>query len=373
MDQLQNDLRFDKIKGQKIAIMCANDLEFNIVCLICGFDMIDYKRDVGFNCISLGVTYIDAKYPAIGSTEMFLTNKFTLFTAVEFIKHNIGSIDPAIVSLDKIIESLQGAITVIDKQDMEDMQWNSVDGWVKSAYREAIMIKSQDELKQHTNGLIYIGLVFKSKYFQSPAEVVAVDIRANTLDVKVGNNLEKGWNLDHTIRGFDRGDYYIGELPEIKPQPIISLSNYQMATMEGKKIDLHLPQHDNIFNTLPVIFTTEDGYEYKGEYVQLFYIKPNTFKPIGIYGPNWWCQELPPNISPDKANLPIKTQNKWFYSEEAANEYAINKFPCMCLSDLVDIKTEFACFGDTLIQKAREFVTLAAINARIIPQKFDNL
>ena len=122
MDQLQNDLRFDKIKGQKIAIMCANDLEFNIVCLICGFDMIDYKRDVGFNCISLGVTYIDAKYPAIGSTEMFLTNKFTLFTAVEFIKHNIGSIDPAIVSLDKIIESLQGAITVIDKQDMEDMQ-----------------------------------------------------------------------------------------------------------------------------------------------------------------------------------------------------------------------------------------------------------
>ena len=39
--------------------------------------------------------------------------------------------------MEKVIDKLENAIKVIDKQDMSDMSWNSVDGWVKSALREA--------------------------------------------------------------------------------------------------------------------------------------------------------------------------------------------------------------------------------------------
>ena len=59
---------------------------------------------------------------------------------------------------------------------------------------------------------IYVGLKFKSVHFSADAEVVAVHEAANEVDVKLTSSeghahIEKGWNLQHTKWGFERGEY----------------------------------------------------------------------------------------------------------------------------------------------------------------------
>jgi len=59
---------------------------------------------------------------------------------------------------------------------------------------------------------IRVGLKFTSVHFSADAEVVAIQEEVNEVDVKLTSTegharVEKGWNLQHTKWGFERGEY----------------------------------------------------------------------------------------------------------------------------------------------------------------------
>lgn len=67
-------------------------------------------------------------------------------------------------------------------------------------------------MKQPEQNKIYVGLKFTSVHFSADAEVVAVREQANEVDVKLTTSeghahIHKGWNLQHTKWGFERGEY----------------------------------------------------------------------------------------------------------------------------------------------------------------------
>lgn len=67
-------------------------------------------------------------------------------------------------------------------------------------------------MKQPERSSIHVGLKFKSVHFSADAEVVAIRESANEVDVKLTSSegfahIEKGWNLQHTKWGFERGEY----------------------------------------------------------------------------------------------------------------------------------------------------------------------
>jgi hypothetical protein len=85
------------------------------------------------------------------------------------------------------------------------------------------------------------------------------------------------------------------------------------------------------------LFTTEDGLAYSGEPIQLWYIKPNSWNPIEIYAPNWWCEETR-ETSRDAASVlprPIKLTNKWFSTKLAAETYILENKPILSLNDIL--------------------------------------
>jgi hypothetical protein len=60
--------------------------------------------------------------------------------------------------------------------------------------------------------IIYVGLKFTSVHFSASAEIVAVREADNHVDVMLTSSeghsrVEKGWNLQHTKWGFERGEY----------------------------------------------------------------------------------------------------------------------------------------------------------------------
>lgn len=67
-------------------------------------------------------------------------------------------------------------------------------------------------MRQPERNNIQVGLKFKSVHFSADAEVVAIREAANEIDVKLTSSegfahIEKGWNLQHIKRGFERGEY----------------------------------------------------------------------------------------------------------------------------------------------------------------------
>lgn len=56
-----------------------------------------------------------------------------------------------------------------------------------------------------------IGMKFTSKWFEGTTEILAINEDENTLDVEIhrasGHNHSEEWNLQHTIWGFERGEY----------------------------------------------------------------------------------------------------------------------------------------------------------------------
>lgn len=67
-------------------------------------------------------------------------------------------------------------------------------------------------MKQPEPNKIHVGLKFTSVHFSASAEVVAVREAENEVDVKLTSSegfahVEKGWNLQHTKWGFERGEY----------------------------------------------------------------------------------------------------------------------------------------------------------------------
>lgn len=71
--------------------------------------------------------------------------------------------------------------------------------------------------------LIAVGLKFKSLHFSMDAEVKEVREESNQLDVILTPSdghafVDKGWNLQHTKWGFERGDYFV-----LPPEPPISV------------------------------------------------------------------------------------------------------------------------------------------------------
>ena len=57
-----------------------------------------------------------------------------------------------------------------------------------------------------------VGLRFKSKWFESVhSEIKSIDEDENTLEVEIlrasNHNHIENWNLQHTILGFENGDY----------------------------------------------------------------------------------------------------------------------------------------------------------------------
>lgn len=61
---------------------------------------------------------------------------------------------------------------------------------------------------------VAIGTTFSSKYLNGKAKVLGIDTENNKLKVEVKNKLgnthiDNDWNLQHTIWGFDRNEYYI--------------------------------------------------------------------------------------------------------------------------------------------------------------------
>ncbi len=51
------------------------------------------------------------------------------------------------MNIDKITDSLKIALNIINKQDMNDMSWNSVQGWVSSAFRELNKLHPKQTMK----------------------------------------------------------------------------------------------------------------------------------------------------------------------------------------------------------------------------------
>lgn len=55
------------------------------------------------------------------------------------------------------------------------------------------------------------GQKFTSKWFAGEVEVMGVDPSKNSLSVKITRSSEhyhtEEWNLEHTLTGFERGDY----------------------------------------------------------------------------------------------------------------------------------------------------------------------
>lgn len=67
-------------------------------------------------------------------------------------------------------------------------------------------------MRQQEQNKINVGLKFKSVHFSDDAEIVAIREQANEVDVKLTSSqgfarIEKGWNLQHTKWGFERGEY----------------------------------------------------------------------------------------------------------------------------------------------------------------------
>ena len=67
-------------------------------------------------------------------------------------------------------------------------------------------------MRQLEPNKIHVGLKFKSTHFSADAEVVAIRESANEIDVKLTSSeghahIDKGWNLEHTKWGFERGEY----------------------------------------------------------------------------------------------------------------------------------------------------------------------
>ena len=56
-----------------------------------------------------------------------------------------------------------------------------------------------------------IGMKFTSKWFEGTIEILAINEEENTLDVEIhrasGHNHSEEWNLQHTLWGFERGEY----------------------------------------------------------------------------------------------------------------------------------------------------------------------
>lgn len=58
-----------------------------------------------------------------------------------------------------------------------------------------------------------IGMKFTSKWFVGITEILDINKDENTLDVEIhrasGHNHSEEWNLQHTIWGFEQGDYQL--------------------------------------------------------------------------------------------------------------------------------------------------------------------
>lgn len=56
-----------------------------------------------------------------------------------------------------------------------------------------------------------IGMKFTSKWFEGITEILTINQVENTLDVEIqhanNHNHSEEWNLQHTIWGFEQGDY----------------------------------------------------------------------------------------------------------------------------------------------------------------------
>jgi hypothetical protein len=66
-----------------------------------------------------------------------------------------------------------------------------------------------------TKGLITIGHKFTSIQFDGECTIIGCDVRENALKVRIERTDDKGqiwhrnedWNLEHTVFGFENGDY----------------------------------------------------------------------------------------------------------------------------------------------------------------------
>lgn len=69
-------------------------------------------------------------------------------------------------------------------------------------------------MRHHERSIVQVGVKFTSIHFSADAEIVAVREAANEVDVQLTTSegharIEKGWNLQHTKWGFERGDYKV--------------------------------------------------------------------------------------------------------------------------------------------------------------------
>lgn len=67
-------------------------------------------------------------------------------------------------------------------------------------------------MKQPERDKIYVGLKFASIHFAAAGEIVAIREDINEIDIRLTDTqgharIEKGWNLQHTKCGFERGEY----------------------------------------------------------------------------------------------------------------------------------------------------------------------
>jgi hypothetical protein len=65
--------------------------------------------------------------------------------------------------------------------------------------------------EEKTDIEIKVGMLIKSKYFVGITEVLSINKEKNKIEVKISRSSEhyhtEEWDLEHTIWGFERGDY----------------------------------------------------------------------------------------------------------------------------------------------------------------------
>lgn len=103
------------------------------------------------------------------------------------------------------------------------------------------------------------GLKFKSKYFKMDAQIITVHPDQNTIEVKLipkdGSECIENWDLQHTIWGFDRGDYYIVSPLPVKEGEILDITEgewiIEEAANQFNKWQLLIDKYSNTICEFP--------------------------------------------------------------------------------------------------------------------------
>lgn len=105
---------------------------------------------------------------------------------------------------------------------------------------------------------VKVGDKFKSKHFEMDAEIFKIIPDENRAEVllkaKDGHEwLEKDWNLQHTIWGFENGEYYaVSSIPVKEGQEVLDITKGEWRVDKEKPCIVRVNEYVRLIQTLEV-------------------------------------------------------------------------------------------------------------------------